>query len=518
MSVRLSPSSAPRAGASALKPRRHLAWAPARHALLWLAAFVALGALLVILYPDAHQDDAGAHFLGARWAWRPGHHTMLVDVWGRPLFTLLYLLPAQLGYVAAKLMTVVVCAAAAWQTWRLAEQLGLARAPLAVPLLVLQPSVLLLSVETMTEPLFALVFTVALRLHLGGRVRAGMATASLLPLARPEGFFLCALWGVWVLLDRRDAGRPWWRRVRSTLWLAAGVGVWWLAALAITGDPLFIKHNWPGNWAADESTYGRGSFWTYWQLRREIVGPVLWVPFVVGLAVLLARRRLVETTSAVLVLFVLHSFLWAQGTMGSAGYPRYFVCVAPAIAVIALAGWNAIATLASPVLGMLPRRVARLGAWVAAGAVLAVSAQRALAYVDAMPWSRDARAADDVHAWFRQHPRPVRQLAWTRAYAAILFDWDPWGGLSLGGNRAQKLAALHAAVPGTLVFLDREAGANNFGLAPTDIAGAGFTLLYERHYHLARRLPGPAWQVNEPPRWLYGEAVRSGALYLFYKE
>ncbi|MFL5578610.1 MAG: hypothetical protein ACJ79S_21860 [Gemmatimonadaceae bacterium] len=477
---------------------------------------MALAATLVALYPDAHQEDAGAHFLGARWAWRPGHHGMLVDVWGRPLFTALYLLPAQLGYPAAKLMTVAVCAAAAWQTWRLAEQLGLARAPLAVPFFVLQPSVLLLSLETMTEPIFALVFVSALRLHVGGRARAGMVAASLLPLARPEGFFLCALWGVWVLLDRRDP-RVWWRRLPSTLWLAAGVAAWWLAALALTGDPLFIKHNWPGNWGA-APIYGRGSFWTYWQLRREIVGPVLWVPFVVGLAVALFRRRLPELTSAVLVLFLLHSVMWALGTMGSAGYPRYFVCVAPALALLTLVGWNTAAALAGPLLERLPRRGARPLALVTTGAVLVASAQRALAYVDAMPSSRDARAEADMYAWYRAHPRPVRQLAWTRAYVAILFDWDPWGGLQLAGDKPQKLAALRAAPPGTLVFWDDDAGPSHFGLTAADIEAAGFTRLHARRYRLMHRLPGPSWNVNESPRWLYGDAAREQELFLLYKE
>ena len=179
----------------------------------------------------------------------------------------------------------------------------------------LTANVLGLSFETMTEPLFALVFVVALRLHRRGHVRAGMAVASLMPLARPEGFFLCALWGVWVLLDERDArpGRHWWRRLASTLWLATGTAAWWLAALAITRDPLWIAHNWPSNWGAAGTAYGTGPLLAYWYQRSIIAGRLLYVPFLVGLALLLARRRLGTATSAFLLLFVLHSVLWYFG-------------------------------------------------------------------------------------------------------------------------------------------------------------------------------------------------------------
>jgi hypothetical protein len=361
----------------------------------------------------------------------------------------------------------------------------------------------------MTEPLFALVFVVALRFHLTRRVTAGMLLASLLPLVRPEGFFLCVLWGVWVLLDRRAPG-PWWRRLPSTLWLGAGVVVWWLAALALTGDPLFIKHNWPSNWVGAGAIHGRGSFWTYARLGPEIVGPLLQVPFAIGLVLLVARRRAPEVTSPVLVLFLLHSFMWAHGLMGAAGYARYFVCVAPAIAIVMLAGWNA-------VIGVAKGRVPGVVVHALAAIVLLVSAQRALAYVDAMPWSRDARAHADMFDWFRAHPRPVRQLAWSKANMAVLFDWDPWGGLRLTGDRDAKLATLRAAPAGTLAFWDDDAGPANFGLAATDFEAAGFTLLRSVSYELERRLPGPPWRRTRPESWLRGDLPRHQRLFLLYK-
>src|SRR5260221_9438926 len=51
-----------------------------------------------------------------------------------------------------------------------------------------------------TEPLFAMILVVALRCHISGRIKSGMLVASLLPLARPEGAFVCLFWGLWILI------------------------------------------------------------------------------------------------------------------------------------------------------------------------------------------------------------------------------------------------------------------------------------------------------------------------------
>ncbi|MGH9835775.1 MAG: hypothetical protein ACRD9Y_22380, partial [Blastocatellia bacterium] len=223
-------------------------------ALIWLAVFAAIGVALVLLYPDADQQDSGYHYLFARSAHRHPHY--FVSVWARPLFTLLYFFPAQLGYAATKLFTVAISLATAWQTFRLARQIHFDRVELAIPLLFLQPSFFLLCSTVLTETLFALLFVVALRLHLSGRIKAGMIVASLLILVRPEGFFIGALWGLWVLFVVPPSGGTLGGielsiktfRLKAglqTLLLASGMALWWMAAYLITGDPLWIVHDWP---------------------------------------------------------------------------------------------------------------------------------------------------------------------------------------------------------------------------------------------------------------------------------
>lgn len=478
-------------------------------AFVWLAAFAASGVALALIYPDSYQQDGGTHFLFARDVW--WNHALLVDVWGRPLFTAVYALPALAGYLPAKLFTVAVSVAAAWQCWRWARDEGMVRSELAIPFFALQPSVMLLAPETMTEPLFALVLVIALRLHRGGRIGAGMAVASLLPLARPEGFFVCLLWGVWTLADGR-LRHSLWSRTRMLPILASGVAAWWLVALIITHDPGFIIHNWPHNWSPTGATYGTAPWLEYWQMRYEIVAKQFAVPFAAGLVVLLVQRRVATATSLVLMLFALHSVLRHYGMFGSAGYPRYFVCVAPAIALITLAGWNVIVDAlwrAFDYLAPAWRRWLRAVAYAGAAIVFARVAHDTLYFIDDHATARDAYAVADANAWLRTHPRPVRQLIWSQAYMCIIRNCDTRRRVFLSDDHARNLALLETAPPNTLVFWDGETGPNWYGLHAEDFEAAGFRKLFDRHYELRPRFPHRAW-YRQP--W-----TRAQEMMLYYK-
>ncbi|HYE75476.1 MAG TPA: hypothetical protein VEF04_19190, partial [Blastocatellia bacterium] len=399
---------------------------PRSRAIAWLALFTAIGIALVFLYPDSYQQDGGYHFQHCRWAWKyPG---MFVSVWGRPLFTFLYSFPAFISYDATRIFNVLISTATAWQTWRLAKDLKLARAEFVIPLLFLQPSFFILVPDLLTETLFALIFVIAIRLHLNGWIKVGMFVASLMILTRPEGFFLGALWGVWVLFDRRLT-QAWWKRISSKLILASGALMWWLAAYLITGDALFIMHNWPREW--HEGTYGRGFFGIYILRLPEIAGLLLSVPFIYGLVRLLRKSELVTLTSSFLLIFGLHSLFRTFGTFGDAGYPRYLVCVSPAIAIITLVGWEA--------LSQSYQHYSMRTKTALTSAVLIVSAALCFLYMDGLVWIRDAHANREMYAWFRAHERPVARLVYSQVYMGVLFDHDPVAQPQLTLDREENL-------------------------------------------------------------------------------
>lgn len=491
----------------------HFFDAPTRRASLWLAVFAMLGVLLVWLYPDAEQQDAAYHFLFARWAGQHPHY--FVSVWARPLFTIVYFLPSQFGYAAAKLLTVAISLVTAWQTFRLAQQAGIRRADLAMPMLFLQPAFFALCSVTMTETLFALVFVIAVRLHLSGKIKAGMLMASLLILIRPEGFFLGMLWGIWVLriqLRKDDQGSYSWREIfRNPQWLllATGMFAWWAGAYWLTGDKLWIAHDWPPDWQVDGQANGTGPIWWYAVQLPLIAGLPLFVPFLVGLWQSVKRRELGFATSSFLTLFVLHSLMFTQGWFGSAGYARYFVCVSPVIALVSLAGWNDLAENRN--------RFFDLSKFSVSYAVLILACLSCLLYVDSIRFARDAWAAESMHDWIRSyHPELFEpsssshyaRLISSQAFPRTLLDRDPLENLAFTADRERNLQLLRQTPDGTLVLWEDETGPKWYQLRAEDFEMAGFERLTSQDFRLhgyLMRLPGNwigGWRVQRM-HWFY---------------
>lgn len=459
-----------------------------RNATIALGLMALLGVALIFLFPGSPEQDTDYHFLEARTAW--SNPWLFVDVWGRPLYTSLYALPALLGFTATRFFAVGIGVVTAWQTWRLARDLCLERAWLVVPLLLGQPVFFELFPDLLTEPLFAFVFVVALRWHLGGRTRLGMLAASLLPLARPEGVFLCLTWGVWVVVKNINSPtspptpiyRNLIRTIPSTLILATGVVSWWIAATCITRDPLFILHNWPATWHQD--VYGRGTLFSYGQRALEFTGGLLVVPFVIGLWCKMRVPTWVPLTSSFLLFFLLHTFFRAYGLFGEAGYPRYMVSVAPAIAVLTLAGWNAIAF---PI--TLWPRLSR----VVGSTVLGFSLVQSFLYLDSFSAARDTIAVREMFEWLQKHPKAYQRLVWSNARMCIVSGLTLVQSPSLGSSsREATLALLRNAPSGTLVFWDNHFGPNWFGLTAGEIEENGYQRLRTRDYSLSGVVIGDA--------------------------
>ncbi len=439
----------------------------------WLALCTLTGLAVLLLWRDGAQADGGLHYVLARWAWQ--HPALFVDVWARPLFTFLYAFPALIGYQAARTLTIIVCVITAHQTWRLADEHGLARAPLVIPFLFLQPSFTLFIADTMTEPLYALVFVIALRLHLKARLTTAALTASLLILICPEGFFTIGLWALWLLKLRTPHSA-----LRIPL-LGTGLVAWWLASWLITGDVLFIKHNWPANWPFSGTMYGAPGFLNYPARLPEIIGPLFLVPFTYGLWRIIYQtigRKAVGQDSILPYvaqawgsLFLIHTVMRAFGLMGSAGYPRYLLTLAPAAALITLVGWNALADKFAH--WSLPLRRATTVA------VIALSFCLNTFYVDGAEWMRDAVLVDRVFAQWPQQQRPITRFIWSQPYMAMRFDADPWQNEFFTTDKERNAELMRAMPAGSLVFWDRLTGPKWTDVKIEDFQANGFELLYE---------------------------------------
>ncbi len=459
-------------------------------AILWLIFFSIAGILTITLYKDGEQQDSGYHYLFARWAFR--YPDYFVSVWGRPLFTLIYSLPAQLGYQIARLSTLIICLLTGWQTYKLSNRLGAPKSAHAIPFLFLQPAFFLISGTVLTEPLFALIMAIVIRIHLSGRLLLASFIASSLIMVRPEGFFVGIIYGFFILLDRKSqAGLA--SRLVKTLVLGIGMLVWWSTAMIITRDPLWIAHNWPPDWQALGKANGTGPIWWYLVMLPLIAGPLLLPPFLLGFRHLMAERKFRAGLSIFFILLCLHSLIFWQGWFGSAGYPRYFVCVSPITAIITMTGWNLVED-------KLRRHWQPLVPFFS-GTLFALSLVFCIFYIDGWGSTRDAFAVDEMTAWLKNHDIRFKRLITSQAYMRIALDRDPLENADFSSHLDKNIELIADAAPGTLIFWDSDTGVKWYRLKADDIDKAGYTELRSQSYSIKGYLPWPDWKLFGGPRY-----------------
>lgn len=449
-----------------------------RPAILWILACLVTGGALIALYPDSYQQDGGHHFLYARWAWR--HPELFVSVWQRPLFSLFHAGPALGGYEVARFWAAIISTAGAAMAWLTARKLGIEGSWRVIPFYLLQPALFLMWSDTMTEPLFAAVLSAALLAHYSGRRILGAIIASLCIGARPEGAFVALVWGL-MMLGSRNIGKTIISRGMWSLVLATGIVGWVLAAWAITGDPLYIKNNWPPDWQAGGAAYGKGPPWEYVMRFPEIAGPLLMIPVSIGLWVVARTPGWRLIAALFLFTFGVHSLMRVFGAFGAAGYARYFSAFAPCLAIAGCVGWNKLSYW-KPAIFNRP-------VW---AGIIVFSFLSNWWFVDGAAWNRDARAVNEMKAHYDtcHAGLPVNSFLWSQASMAIAWDRDPWEKPYLpGGDKETALARLRELPEGTLACWDQFTGVALNNISVSDLQATGFQVLHQKRHVLHGWLP-----------------------------
>src|SRR5215218_2895177 len=150
------------------------------------------------------EADGCTHYQYAKFAFSEPHY--LINIWGRPVCTALYALPAQIGgRFAVRCTSLLLAIALSFVSYAIARKLKIRRPELAVIFTLAQPLVFLHSFAELTELPFALLLGLAFLAFQHKRWLAFAIIESILPLSRPEGFGFVILAAIALL-----AGRRWW--------------------------------------------------------------------------------------------------------------------------------------------------------------------------------------------------------------------------------------------------------------------------------------------------------------------
>ena len=423
------PHASPHARAPA--PPRDRAWLAVP---IFSAAMAALWIVFGQLAVGTMNDDDISRYFLARRAF--GEPSLLIHLWGRPLFMLLYVLPARLGYGGVEFVTAIVSGLTLLVTTRLARAAGVRAALLAAAFTAFQPFVFRMGYSALAEPLAALCLALALWLGLTGRFALSVLAAGVLPLARLEMAPIVLL----LLLPAIHARR--WRLVPLA---AAPLVLWSVGGTIAEGDPF---------WLPNAILHGRMTrslpplpVTNYFRSFPLVTGGVILPLFLVGLVrgrrldELKGRRDLLRAVFGVqFVVLVLLG--WDKIPFGaSIGYLRHFVAIGPVIGVLAAHGFERWESA----------REERVRQFVAATAGLlwavAMHALRAGRFVWEHPsnlaaepwiWSAGGIAGYAWLLWTGSLPRAARAAGFAILAAAAVMIAEPPMGLS-----GERLAVKH---------------------------------------------------------------------------
>jgi len=307
------------------------------------------------------EADGCTHYLYARFALDEPHY--LVNIWGRPLKTAIYALPAYFGgLLGVRFTSLALALACAGITYRIAKHQQFRWPALAFVFVLAQPLVFLHSFSELTELPFAMLLAGAFWAYQCRRFWIVALLIGLSPMSRPEGFGFIGLCFVALI-----AHRQW----RSLLILRIPLVAWHFWGWHVYGQqgPVWrgLIDNWP---YAANSTYQSGSILHFVALLPAVTSPLIfpatmfgaWLCFRSGIGdwrMEIEDWRLKSALSNLrssvcnphsrcdllivtipLLILTGHSLLYYLGKMASNGELRYMLIVAPFWALLAARGWE----------------------------------------------------------------------------------------------------------------------------------------------------------------------------------
>lgn len=219
----------------------------------WTVALVIAVILIWARFASEGIREAGdgvQHHMIARYSWK--HPQLLLDQWGKPMFTLLASPFAQFGYNAMAVFNALLALACVALSLKLLRRSGTWTMVAYPAALMLAPQYAQLVIDGMTSKFSARwPFSVCGSWRMNGTAWPP-SVGSLTPLCRPEYIVFLPFVAAWLAWNKRFTTLP---------WCALGIAVYSVFGWLHTGDPLLWWHGDP--YGSGESIYGKGDPWRF---------------------------------------------------------------------------------------------------------------------------------------------------------------------------------------------------------------------------------------------------------------
>jgi hypothetical protein len=286
--------------------------------------------------------DSITHYQISRFSW--DHPGLLMDQWGKPIFTILFSPIAQLGFFAVNLANLALIFWGGWLAYKIAIALQVKRPHWVTLIYFFTPILLGNSKSGLTEPICSIFLILFLYYATKEKWNLGAFILGFMPFARSEGFVMVLLAIIFFALSKR------WR---SIPYLLVGTLIFNTIGFFVTGKALWIFDNNPYI-NTGIKVYGSGSFFHFFILAVPMFG----IPFLVVLYQSFKeihwvkqifstdRWSLHQQISFWLLLgsfwgyFMAHTVLWSLGMWASLGLIRVMMVITVPFALLAVMGWE----------------------------------------------------------------------------------------------------------------------------------------------------------------------------------
>ncbi len=214
--------------------------------------------------------DGIAHFNISKYSWK--YPKLLLDHWGKPLFTLLSSPFAQLGIKGIVVFNLLCALLTGRFVLRAGKSLGIEERWLILLCLFAAPVYFKMVIAGLTEILFAMLCAWAISLLLESRFKPAAIVLSLLPFARPEAYVVLPFLAGYIL----------WKDWKVLPWLLTGTVIYSVAGAIVFGDFLWLINNDPYA-GAEIGAYGFGNPLDFLKSTKDILGIPVTVLFALGL-------------------------------------------------------------------------------------------------------------------------------------------------------------------------------------------------------------------------------------------
>lgn len=290
--------------------------------LIWTPILLFYIVLLVISDTVWNFGDGEMHYLFSKFS--SSQPILLLDHWGKPLFTLLTNPFANFGRKGIVVFNLIILTAIAFFNYGTLKEFKIKNSWLILVIVVTSPLYFENVFSGLTETLFAGLFSAGIYFIAKKKFLVAAIILSFTPFSRSEGLFLLPLIFLFYI---------WFKEYKTSLFLLTGFIIYGFVGFFTLDDFWWIITKNP--YQAEDGIYGSGNLFHFILSYKKVWG--LYCFFLVIFATILFVFKLIKDkftfqNKVLLLAFLsfwlvlcMHSVLWWKGIRGSAGLVRVLV-------------------------------------------------------------------------------------------------------------------------------------------------------------------------------------------------